>query len=391
MERVERVKRRAGGRGRDKEGSIRRGPISRSWGPLGRKAGTRSETFSPRFASSCVADNKPTPMGNGRAVLVALLLGAIMFLMSLIVGPSPVNTNSLSNKSFSNESAMLALGAARWMPPSSLKLSGGLGADASMSARGTSDAAAAREECRPCDGGRRLSRSPRIKRAPAWLDGPTEACPPCPKKRRAPASNTASSRTAAPIAASPTAPIAASPTAAAPVAAAATSSAVTLDQTMPLLQNVAETESTRQATDAAPAAAKAPLPVHEQGRLSNERARDTDRSMTALLSHIDKFGYKLTPEERKCWEKREGGYASGQLVVNGFPVNPDNPWMNPTGLKLAESMVSHGLQIGSLGLYETCFLRIDIHPGAARWNSGTKLSKAVMLKTAQCAESVASG
>ena len=383
MERVERVKRRAGGRGRDKEGSIRRGPISRSWGPLGRKAGTRSATQ--------LLANKPTPMGNGRAVLVALLLGAIMFLMSLIVGPSPVNTNSLSNKSFSNESAMLALGAARWMPPSSLKLSGGLGADASMSARGTSVAAAAREECRPCDGGRRLSRSPRIKRAPAWLDGPTEACPPCPKKRRAPASNTASSRTAAPIAASPTAPIAASPTAAAPVAAAATSSAVTLDQTMPLLQNVAETESTRQATDAAPAAAKAPLPVHEQGRLSDERARDTDRSMTALLSHIDKFGYKLTPEERKCWEKREGGYASGQLVVNGFPVNPDNPWMNPTGLKLAESMVSHGLQIGSLGLYETCFLRIDIHPGAARWNSGTKLSKAVMLKTAQCAESVASG
>ena len=71
-------------------------------------------------------------MGNGRAVLAASLLAAFMFLMSLIVGPSPVNTNSLSNKSFSNESAMLALGAARWMPPSSLKLSGGLGADASM-------------------------------------------------------------------------------------------------------------------------------------------------------------------------------------------------------------------------------------------------------------------
>ena len=61
---------------------------------------------------------------------MVILLGLLM--MYIASGPVPdVNTDSLSNKSGSNESSMLALNTSRWMPPSSLKLIRGPGTERS--------------------------------------------------------------------------------------------------------------------------------------------------------------------------------------------------------------------------------------------------------------------
>ena len=74
-------------------------------------------------------------------------------------------------------------------------------------------------------------------------------------------------------------------------------------------------------------------------------------------------------------------------IINGFPVNKDNPWADPTGAKLAASMVVHTLQLGAVGLLEpdAHFVRIDIHPEAAHWKACHKLPREPMLAVAKCA------
>ena len=68
--------------------------------------------------------------------------------------------------------------------------------------------------------------------------------------------------------------------------------------------------------------------------------------------------------------------------VAGFPVSDINPWLAPSGERLANSMEASAVQLQSLRLFreEGVFVRLDVSPKAAHWNDGSTLSKSSSFK-----------
>ena len=68
--------------------------------------------------------------------------------------------------------------------------------------------------------------------------------------------------------------------------------------------------------------------------------------------------------------------------VAGFPVSDINPWLAPSGERLANSMEASAVQLQSLRLFreEGVFVRLDVSPKAAHWNEGSTLSKSSSFK-----------
>ena len=70
---------------------------------------------------------------------------------------------------------------------------------------------------------------------------------------------------------------------------------------------------------------------------ARSRAR-INESVAALRRHLKKHGYNLTPEEEAALDRRDGGgFIGATFVLHGFPVNSNQPWLDPSGLALAVS------------------------------------------------------
>ena len=126
-----------------------------------------------------------------------------------------------------------------------------------------------------------------------------------------------------------------------------------------------------------------PAPMDDAQRAANLASNDTAvRELRAFLSHHE---YNLTAEESAQLDRRDAnGNVDCTLVVNGFPVNSQNPWLNLGGGAIARSMEPHAVQLGACGLLDS-FCRIDIFPGARHYREGRNLDQSVMKKTARCA------
>jgi hypothetical protein len=126
-----------------------------------------------------------------------------------------------------------------------------------------------------------------------------------------------------------------------------------------------------------------PAPMDDAQRAANLANNDTAvRELRAFLSHHE---YNLTAEESAQLDRRDAnGNVDCTLVVNGFPVNSQNPWLNLGGGAIARSMEPHAVQLGACGLLDS-FCRIDIFPGARHYREGRNLDQSVMNKTAKCA------
>ena len=101
-----------------------------------------------------------------------------------------------------------------------------------------------------------------------------------------------------------------------------------------------------------------PAPMDDAQRAANLANNDTAvRELRAFLSHHE---YNLTAEESAQLDRRDAnGNVDCTLVVNGFPVNSQNPWLNLGGGAIARSMEPHAVQLGACGLLDS-FCRIDI-------------------------------
>ena len=126
-----------------------------------------------------------------------------------------------------------------------------------------------------------------------------------------------------------------------------------------------------------------PAPMDDAQRAANLANNDTAvRELRAFLSHHE---YNLTAEESAQLDRRDAnGNVDCTLVVNGFPVNSQNPWLNLGGGAIARSMEPHAVQLGACGLLDS-FCRIDIFPPARHYREGRNLDQSVMKKTARCA------
>lgn len=124
------------------------------------------------------------------------------------------------------------------------------------------------------------------------------------------------------------------------------------------MRNLASTVAERQPSDGSPTAAQDALPGRVRKPLSSAECQSSDDAVGKLKAHLLEQRWTGTPEEISALDSRDGCYVRCQLIVNGFPVSEENSWADSTGSRLANSMVPMALQIGALGLYETCFVRM---------------------------------
>jgi hypothetical protein len=114
-----------------------------------------------------------------------------------------------------------------------------------------------------------------------------------------------------------------------------------------------------------------------------------NQAVNALRIWLSSHGYNLTPEENAALDLRDAyGRLACVIIIQGFPVNGTNRWLNPQGTMLAESMKISAIQLAALGLLgagtkATAFVAIDIHPPAKKWNAGATLDRAVTAKAAR--------
>jgi len=161
-----------------------------------------------------------------------------------------------------------------------------------------------------------------------------------------------------------------------------------LATTVPLMRKVATKEASLDAAGAQTTTAALPpyeAPIYDVAAAAIEAARN-DAAVVKVKAALAAAAYNLTPEEQECLDRRDmHGSIDGLMVVDGFPVNDVNPWLDGGGGGLAKSMVPHAAQIGSLGFLDAgrCFVRLDIHLAAAHWQSGEALEKAPMQEVAK--------
>ena len=109
----------------------------------------------------------------------------------------------------------------------------------------------------------------------------------------------------------------------------------------------------------------APLPVYSPPALSAVERAANESAIRNLEGFLRRCSYSLSSEEAVALASLDdAGRVRAQLVVNGYPVNEKDPWLNELGSGLAMSMRPHILQLDSLGLLDakSNFVRLDIHP-----------------------------
>ena len=235
--------------------------------------------------------------------------------------------------------------------------------------------------------------------------------------------------------------------------------AITLGATLALLREAANQaardDATMQAASSLEAGGEPARPPFALPRCVREvlgaEARDANFKKNAeavkkLRELLQKHNYNLPPEEDAALDRRDAdGNVSCTLIVNGFPVNGNHPWLDGSGGGLARSvqhvvnvphlgatlaawppgttalglgcsthgvvatpatqtpvplsarvadmfpllwpsrsMGPHAVQLASCGLLSN-FCRIDIHPPSAHYNDCHTLPRALMNETAKCA------
>lgn len=116
-----------------------------------------------------------------------------------------------------------------------------------------------------------------------------------------------------------------------------------------------------------------PLPLYTPPPLSEAERAANECAIRNIQTYLNECGYNLSPEEAKALTGLDAyGRVHAQLVVDGFPVNGTNPWLNESGSGLSKSMRPHALQLHSLGLLDakSKFVRLDIHPRHERASAG---------------------
>ena len=139
--------------------------------------------------------------------------------------------------------------------------------------------------------------------------------------------------------------------------AAAAAQTLTLEETVPLMQQLTQKEVGRQPPDKSPAA-QAALPLYPRRTLSTRECQTQEHNWGKLKAHLTAHGWTATPEEISAFNSRDGCYVGCQLIVDGFPVSEENSWADSSNANLAMSMHPHTLQIASIGLLQTCFVRM---------------------------------
>ena len=134
---------------------------------------------------------------------------------------------------------------------------------------------------------------------------------------------------------------------------------------------------------ASPIASKA-LPRMQRPPLSEAQRLKVNDDVGALISVLHEHGYQLPPAELKLLEtsRDDDGRVDCVLVVDGFPVHPENRWANVSGRGVCESMQPGIVQAAALGLVEegAKAVFIDIHPRCDHWAAGGSLDKDLIAK-----------
>jgi hypothetical protein len=98
-----------------------------------------------------------------------------------------------------------------------------------------------------------------------------------------------------------------------------------------------------------------PAPMDDAQRAAN--LANNDAAVRELRAFLRRHGYNLTAKESAQLNRRDAnGNVDCTLVVNGFPVNSQNPWLNLVGDALARSMEPHAAQLGACGLLGSLLL-----------------------------------
>ena len=116
-----------------------------------------------------------------------------------------------------------------------------------------------------------------------------------------------------------------------------------------------------------------PLPEYTLPALSEAERAANESAIRNIQTFLNGCGYNLSPEEVEALTSLDAtGRVHAQLVVDGFPVNGTDPWLDDIGSGLAMSMQPHALQLDSLGLLDakSAFVRLDIHPRHERASAG---------------------
>ena len=88
------------------------------------------------------------------------------------------------------------------------------------------------------------------------------------------------------------------------------------------------------------------IPQYKRPPLNDSQKVDNKLGMDVLLAHLVDNNYTLPPAELKAAKQfNDNGYATAQVFINGFPVNGDDPWLDPSGKGLSKSMMPHTLQV----------------------------------------------
>ena len=164
---------------------------------------------------------------------------------------------------------------------------------------------------------------------------------------------------------------------------------MTVDQTMSRINDFvrAEVEEQQKASDDPTSPdpnSNEPLPdLPERQPLTEEELEKSKQEVEEFISAFVGIGYNMTPLELSNLRERDDfGRVVGTGFLRGFPVNADNPWANPAGTGLADSMMANAIQAGVLNVIDT-IVGMDIHPEQRVWTDGNNLDQALIDKIAR--------
>ena len=131
------------------------------------------------------------------------------------------------------------------------------------------------------------------------------------------------------------------------------------------------------------------FPVLARKPLAPEERAANERAVGNIIRYLRAKQYNLTCEEHTALTTMDAtGRVGACLIVDSYPVNASDPWLDKNGSGLAQSMMPHALQLDSLGLLDldNQFVRLDIHAKAMPASAGIdgNLDKSMMREMARC-------